>query len=47
MEELVEILNGLIEKYQIEEQDVAMLQEALSQLETGMEEEFTYETEEK
>jgi len=43
MENLVEVLNALIEKYQFTEEDIALVQEALSELENGAEEEFTYE----
>jgi len=42
MDKLVEVLNALIEKYQFTEEDIALLQEALSELENGAEEEFTY-----
>lgn len=43
MENLLNVLQGLIEKYQMSEQDVAMIQEALSSLEMGGAEEFDYE----
>lgn len=47
MQNLVEILNALIEKYQIEQEDVNALQEALSELESGLNDEFTYAEEEQ
>lgn len=43
MDQLMNVLQGLIEKYQVSEQDVAILQEALSALEMGGAEEFGYE----
>ena len=47
MDKLVEVLNALIEKYQFTEEDIALVQEALSELENGAEEEFTYEENEE
>lgn len=43
MEQLLNVLQGLIEKYQIAEEDVAAVQEALSMLENGGADEFGYE----
>lgn len=43
MEQLMNVLQILIEKYQIAEEDVAAIQEALSMLENGGNEEFGYE----
>lgn len=43
MQKLLEILNGLIEKYKIEEADVRMIQEALSEIEGNATDEFKYE----
>lgn len=45
MKKLLEILNSLIEKYQIEEADVREIQSALSEIESDAEDEFTYEEE--
>lgn len=47
MQKLLEILNGLIEKYKIEEADVRMIQEALSEIEGNSSEEFKYEEDEE
>lgn len=48
MDKLTAILNALIEKYNISNEDIAELQEALSELESGNEAEFEYkETEEQ
>lgn len=46
MKELLEVLNALIEKYNIEEADVAMLQDVLSKIEGNDSEEFDYKEEE-
>ena len=46
MKKLLEILNSLIEKYQIEEADVRELQTALAEIESDAESEFQYEEEE-
>lgn len=46
MEKLVNVLQDLIEKYNIMDEDVATIQEALSALESGGEDEFTYAEEE-
>ena len=45
MKKLLEILNSLIEKYQIEEADVREIQSALAEIENDAEEEFSYEEE--
>lgn len=47
MQKLLEILNGLIEKYKIEEADVRMIQEALSEIEGNATDEFKYEEDEE
>lgn len=50
MAKLLEILNSLIEKYQIEEADVLEIQTALAEIESEAESEFSYyddEVEEK
>lgn len=46
MKKLLEILNSLIEKYQIEEADVREIQTALAEIESDAEDEFKYEEEE-
>lgn len=43
MEMLLNVLNDLIQKYKIAEEDVAAVQEALSMLENGGADEFGYE----
>jgi site-specific DNA-adenine methylase len=43
MTQLVDLLNELVSKYKIAEEDVARIQEALSMLENGNEGEFEYE----
>lgn len=43
MENLMNVLQMIIDKYNINEEDVAILQEALSALEMGGAEEFGYE----
>lgn len=43
MEMLLNVLNELIQKYQVAEEDVAALQEALGMLENGGADEFGYE----
>lgn len=45
MEHLIEVLQGIIEKYQIEQQDVALIQEAIDAAQGATAEEFTYEQE--
>ena len=48
MNELLNLLNSLIEKYKIEEEDVAAIQEAIAKVEGSEDEEFSYkETEEE
>lgn len=47
MKKLLEILNSLIEKYQIEEADVREIQTALAEIESDAEDEFKYEEEEE
>jgi len=47
MTKLLEILNSLIEKYQIEEADVREIQAALAEIESDAEDEFKYEEEEE
>ena len=47
MKKLLEILNSLIEKYQIEEADVREIQSALAEIENDAQDEFTYEEEEE
>lgn len=42
MAKLLEILNSLIEKYQIEEADVLEIQTALAEIESEAESEFSY-----
>ena len=43
MNELMTLLNELIEKYQIEQGDVAAIQEALANIEGSGDDEFGYE----
>ena len=43
MNELMTLLNELIEKYQIEQEDVAAIQEALANIEGAGDDEFGYE----
>lgn len=43
MQELMDLLNELIEKYQIEEGDVARIQEVIAKVEGNGDEEFSYE----
>lgn len=45
MTKLLEILNSLIEKYQIEEADVREIQTALAEIESDAESEFSYSDE--
>lgn len=45
MTKLLEILNALIEKYQIEEADVREIQTALAEIESEAESEFEYSDE--
>jgi hypothetical protein len=45
MDQLIEVLQGIIEKYQIEQQDVALIQEAIDAAQGATAEEFTYEQE--
>ena len=45
MDQLIEVLQGIIEKYQIEQQDVALIQEAIDAAQGTTAEEFTYEQE--
>ena len=47
MKKLLEILNSLIEKYQIEEADVREIQTALAEIESDAESEFSYSDEEE
>ena len=47
MTKLLEILNSLIEKYQIEEADVREIQAALAEIESDAESEFSYSDEEE
>jgi len=42
MQNLVEVLNELIAKYKMSDEDVAMIQEALAMLENDGSEEFAY-----
>lgn len=44
MENLVNVLNMIVEKYQVAEEDMMMIQEALGELENGGVAEFDYET---
>ena len=43
MEDLLNVLQMIIDKYQVSEEDVATIQEALSVLESGMQSEFAYD----
>lgn len=43
MEKLVNVLQGIIEKYNVSEDDFNMVQEAITELENGANEEFAYE----
>lgn len=43
MENLLNVLQVIIEKYGVADEDIAMIQEALTALETGGESEFGYE----
>lgn len=43
MNELMTLLNELIEKYQIEQSDVAAIQEAVANIEGSGDDEFGYE----
>lgn len=43
MQKLVELLNSLIQKYNMEQADVEQIQAALSELEGNTESEFEYE----
>lgn len=43
MQELLELLNGLITKYKISEEDVKSLQKAMSDIEGSLSNEFDYE----
>ena len=43
MQKLVELLNSLIQKYNIEQADVEQIQAVLSELEGNTSEEFEYE----
>ena len=47
MNKLLEILNSLIEKYQIEEADVREIQTALAEIESDAESEFAYSDEDE
>lgn len=47
MTQLVDLLNELVSKYKIADEDVARIQEALSMLENGNEGEFEYEEKEE
>ena len=42
MDALIEVLNSWISKYQIADEDIAELQEILTELETGENAEFEY-----
>ena len=46
MQKLLQLLNELIQKYNIEEADVNAIQAALSEIEGNSTEEFEYEKEE-
>lgn len=46
MQKLLQLLNELIQKYNIEEADVNAIQAALSEIEGNSSEEFEYEKEE-
>ena len=43
MEKLLDVLQFLIEKYNVTEEDFMKVQEALTELENGADEEFAYE----
>ena len=43
MQKLLELLNGLITKYKISEDDVKSLQKAMSDIEGSLSDEFDYE----
>ena len=43
MQKLLELLNGLITKYKISEEDVKTLQSAMSEIEGSLSDEFDYE----
>ena len=43
MQKLLELLNGLITKYKISEEDVKTLQAAMSEIEGSLSDEFDYE----
>lgn len=43
MQKLLELLNGLITKYKISEEDVKTLQAAMSEVEGSLSDEFDYE----
>ena len=43
MQKLLELLNGLITKYKISEEDVKTLQSAMSDIEGSLSNEFDYE----
>lgn len=43
MQELMDLLNSLIEKYNIEQADVAAIQEAIANVEGSGDDEFGYE----
>lgn len=45
MENLVNVLNDLIVKYKMAEEDIGAIQEALAMLENGGDDEFGYEDE--
>ena len=42
MEELVNVLQGIIDKYGVSEEDFNAVQKAISDLENGANDEFTY-----
>ena len=43
MQKLLELLNGLITKYKISDEDVKTLQAAMSEIEGSLSDEFDYE----
>lgn len=43
MEKLLEVLQYIIEKYSVSEEDFNQIQEALTELENGANEEFAYD----
>jgi hypothetical protein len=43
MQKLLQLLNGLITKYKISEEDVKTLQAAMSEIEGSLSDEFDYE----